>query len=53
MERFSQFMDLPTDRVSHRRHNVLYLDGHVDFVSDTVDLGVWRGMASIDGREIF
>jgi prepilin-type processing-associated H-X9-DG protein len=31
--------------------NVLFLDGHVKFISDSVDLGVWRGMASIDGGE--
>ncbi len=33
--------------------NVLYLDGHVAFISDSVDLAVWRGMASIDGGELF
>ncbi len=33
--------------------NVLFLDGHVRFISDSVDLAVWRGMASIDGGELF
>lgn len=31
--------------------NVLYVDGHVAFVADGVDLGVWRAMATRAGSE--
>ena len=27
-------------------------DGSVRFVSDSIDLGIWRGMASIQGGEV-
>ena len=30
---------------------VAYLDGHVDFIADEIDLGVWRATASIAGEE--
>jgi prepilin-type N-terminal cleavage/methylation domain-containing protein/prepilin-type processing-associated H-X9-DG protein len=32
--------------------NVLMGDGSVRFVSDSIDLGIWRGMASIQGGEV-
>jgi prepilin-type processing-associated H-X9-DG protein len=31
--------------------NVLYGDSHVNFVSDNVDLGVWRAIGTRNGRE--
>lgn len=53
----------PPDRYGHQgavaarsRHsggvNVLTLDGSVRFVSNTIDLQVWRALASISGHEI-
>jgi prepilin-type processing-associated H-X9-DG protein len=32
--------------------NVVYLDGHVSFVSDAIDLHLWRALASRDGQEV-
>ncbi|WP_165235194.1 DUF1559 family PulG-like putative transporter [Aquisphaera insulae] len=32
--------------------NTLFLDGHVQFVKDTVDLRTWRSIASIAGGEV-
>lgn len=32
--------------------NVLYLDGSMKFVSDSVDLTIWRAAATIAGREV-
>jgi prepilin-type processing-associated H-X9-DG protein len=32
--------------------NVAFGDGHVQFISDDVDLGVWRATGSRDGREL-
>ncbi len=32
--------------------NVCFADGHCQFISDNVDLAVWRALATRDGREI-
>ncbi len=32
--------------------NVVYLDGHVSFVSDSIDRTLWRGLATRDGQEV-
>jgi prepilin-type processing-associated H-X9-DG protein len=31
--------------------NVVFMDGSMQFVSDSIDLGVWRAVASRDGGE--
>ena len=31
--------------------NVVFVDGHVDFYSDSVDLTLWQALATIDGGE--
>ncbi len=32
--------------------NVLWADGHVSFVSETIDASVWRALGTIDGGEV-
>jgi prepilin-type N-terminal cleavage/methylation domain-containing protein/prepilin-type processing-associated H-X9-DG protein len=32
--------------------NIAMADGSVHFVSDSIDLGIWRGLATINGREL-
>ncbi len=32
--------------------NVVFADGSVHFISDTIDLATWRGLSTIQGREV-
>ena len=32
--------------------NVAFVDGHVDFKNDEIDLAVWQALATINGGEI-
>ncbi len=32
--------------------NVLFVDGHVNLVANTIDLAIWRGLATFGGNEI-
>ena len=32
--------------------NVLFADGSVYFVSNTIDLGLWRSLGTMDGNDI-
>lgn len=32
--------------------NVLFMDGSIQFISDSIDLGVWRSLGTRDGHEV-
>jgi prepilin-type N-terminal cleavage/methylation domain-containing protein/prepilin-type processing-associated H-X9-DG protein len=48
--------NVPAFNASRSRHpggvHALFADGHVNFVRDTVDLGVWRALGSPAGGEV-
>jgi prepilin-type processing-associated H-X9-DG protein len=33
--------------------NALFLDGHVASISKRIDLGIWRGLSTRAGKEVF
>jgi prepilin-type processing-associated H-X9-DG protein len=33
--------------------NVVYCDGHVSFISNNIDINVWRALSTTQGREVF
>ena len=41
---------------AHSRHiggvNSLFADGHVQFISTSIDLTIWQGLGSRDGGEV-
>lgn len=47
------FIDVNTSAASNHAGgvNVVFLDGHVRFVTNLIDLNVWRAIGTIDGNE--